>query len=145
MNASDPFNLERFVDAQEDVYPEVVRELRNGRKQTHWMWFIFPQVIGLGSSSTSRYFAITSVEEARRYLDHPVLGKRLIECTSILLNGEEKSAERIFGQPDTMKFRSSLTLFAGISKPGSIFDQALERFFDHQPDPKTEAFLIMGR
>jgi uncharacterized protein (DUF1810 family) len=142
LSGNDPFNLERFVAAQKDVYAEVVHELRNGRKRSHWMWFVFPQVSGLGRSPTSQFYAIKSEEEAHHYLDHPVLGKRLKECASILLNGDESSAERIFGQPDTMKFRSSLTLFAGISEPGSVFEQALEKFFDGQSDPVTEAFLI---
>jgi uncharacterized protein (DUF1810 family) len=141
LSGNDPFNLERFVAAQKDVYAEVVHELRNGRKRTHWMWFVFPQVSGLGRSPTSQFYAIKSEEEAHDYLGHPILGKRLKECASILLNGDESSAERIFGQPDTMKFRSSLTLFAGISEPGSVFEQALEKFFDGQSDPVTEAFL----
>jgi uncharacterized protein (DUF1810 family) len=141
LNAVDSFNLERFVKAQADVYPQVLRELHSGRKRSHWIWFIFPQIIGLGRSPTSRLYAIRSVEEARAYLDHSVLGERLKECTSAVLNGEEESAERVFGQPDTMKFRSSLTLFAGISEAGSVFHQALERFFGGQPDPVTQAFL----
>ncbi len=145
MERNDSYNLTRFITAQKDVYSEVVRELRNERKRTHWMWFIFPQAAGLGFSPTSQFYAIKSADEAMHYLNHPLLGKRLKECTSILLNGGERSAERIFGQPDTMKFRSSLTLFAGISAPGSVFEQALEKFFEGQPDPKTVAFLKNNR
>ena len=141
MNGNEPFNLERFVTAQEDVYPDVVRELRNGRKRTHWMWYIFPQIAGLGRSPTSHFYAVKSEEEARCYLDHPVLGKRIKECTAIVLTGDERFAEKVFGQPDTMKFHSSLTLFAYISEPGSVFDQALEKFFNGQPDPLTIALL----
>jgi uncharacterized protein (DUF1810 family) len=137
----DPFNLQRFVEAQGQVYGQVKAELRRGRKQSHWMWFIFPQVAGLGRSPTSRFYAIQSRAEARAYLGHPVLGARLRECAAILLNGDEHSAEAIFGQPDTMKFQSSLTLFAALSDEGSIFAQALERFFKGQWDQATLAFL----
>ena len=136
----DRFNLQRFLKAQNPVFAEVVAELRSGRKRTHWMWFIFPQIAGLGFSPTSQFFAIGSVEEARAYLDHPVLGRRLRQCVAILLAGENSSALAIFGQPDTMKFQSSLTLFAGISEPGSVFDQALEKFFKGERCQVTQAF-----
>jgi uncharacterized protein (DUF1810 family) len=145
LNAVDSFNLERFVKAQADVYPQVLRELHSGRKRSHWIWFIFPQIIGLGHSPTSQFFAIRSLEEARAYLNHPILGARLKECTSAVLNGDEDSAERIFGQPDTMKFRSSLTLFARIAEEGSVFHQALERFFGGEPDPITQTFVETHR
>ena len=141
MTDQDEFNLSRFLTAQESVYPQVVAELRAGRKRSHWMWFIFPQVIGLGRSAISQRYAIRSVAEARAYLAHSVLGQRLLECVTILLAGEESSAFRVFGQPDTMKFQSSLTLFAGGSKPGSVFEQALEKFFEGQRCQRTEAFL----
>jgi len=137
----DRFNLQRFLKAQDPVLAEVVAELRSGRKRTHWMWFIFPQVAGLGFSPTSQFYAIGSVEEARAYLDHPVLGRRLRQCVAILLAGEGSSAFTIFGQPDTMKFQSSLTLFAGISEPESVFDQALEKFYKGERCQVTQAFL----
>jgi uncharacterized protein (DUF1810 family) len=141
MASQDEFNLDRFLTAQESVYPQVVAELQAGRKRSHWMWFIFPQVIGLGRSATSRFYAIQSEDEARAYLAHPILGQRLLDCVTILLAGEESSALRIFGQPDTLKFQSSLTLFAGVAEPDSIFEQALEKFFDGKGCQKTEAFL----
>lgn len=137
----DRFNLQRFLKAQDPVLAEVVAELRSGRKRTHWMWFIFPQVAGLGFSPTSQFYAIGSVEEARAYLDHPVLGRRLRQCVAFLLAGESSSAFTVFGQPDTMKFQSSLTLFAGISEPESVFDQALEKFYKGERCQVTQAFL----
>ena len=144
MANQDEFNLARFLTAQESVYPQVVAELRAGRKRSHWMWFIFPQIIGLGRSAISQRYAIRSVAEARAYLAHPVLGQRLLECVTILLEGVEKSAFRIFGQPDTMKFQSSLTLFAGVSKPGSVFEQALEKFFEGQRVSENRSFSCGG-
>ena len=135
------FNLQRFVTAQDEVYAEVLAELRSGRKRTHWMWFVFPQVTGLGFSPTSRFYAIGSVAEARAYLAHPVLGQRLRQCVAVLLAGEGSSALAIFGQPDTMKFQSSLTLFAGVTEPGSAFDQALDKFYQGERCPTTQAFL----
>jgi uncharacterized protein (DUF1810 family) len=141
MSEPDDFNLERFVTAQAPVFSEVLVELRSGRKRTHWIWFIFPQISGLGFSPTSLFYAINSVEEARAYLAHPVLGPRLRKCTAMLLAGEASSALAIFGQPDTMKFQSSLTLFAGLSEAGSVFDQALDRFFKGERCQKTQAFL----
>ncbi|MBG0770245.1 MAG: DUF1810 domain-containing protein [Anaerolineaceae bacterium] len=137
----DRFNLQRFITAQEPVFAEVVAELRAGRKRTHWMWFVFPQVAGLGFSPTSQFYAVGSVEEARAFLDHPVLGRRLRQCVAILLAGEDSSALAIFGQPDTMKLQSSLTLFAGISVAGSVFDQALDKFFKGERCQVTQAFL----
>jgi len=135
------FNLERFISAQGPVFSEVLAELRAGRKRTHWIWFVFPQISGLGFSPTSRYYAICSVEEARAYLVHPILGQRLRKCVAILLAGETSSALAIFGQPDTMKFQSCLTLFAGVSKAGSVFDQALDRFFKGERCEQTMVFL----
>ncbi|MDY6872776.1 MAG: DUF1810 domain-containing protein, partial [Chloroflexota bacterium] len=106
---ADPFNLQRFIDAQDQEYSQVLTELRQGRKRSHWMWFVFPQVAGLGRTAISKRYAIRSGAEARAYLAHPILGQRLRECVAILLDGDESSAEVIFGQPDTMKFRSSMT------------------------------------
>ncbi|MBG0771913.1 MAG: DUF1810 domain-containing protein [Anaerolineaceae bacterium] len=141
MTESDPFNLQRFITAQDPVFTEVVAELRSGRKRTHWMWFVFPQIAGLGFSPTSQFYAISAVAEARAYLAHPVLGHRLRQCVAILLSGEGSSAFAIFGQPDTMKFQSSLTLFAGITEVGSVFDQALEKYFKGERCLATQSFL----
>lgn len=141
MPGKDEYQLERFVRAQGPVYPQVLAELGAGRKRTHWIWFIFPQIAGLGFSPTSRHFAIQSVAEARAYLAHPVLGPRLEECVAVLLAGQASSALSVFGQPDTQKFQSSLTLFAGVSEPGSVFEQALDRFFDGQICQGTRLFL----
>ncbi|HLO81043.1 MAG TPA: DUF1810 domain-containing protein [Chitinophagaceae bacterium] len=133
----DPFNLDRFVRAQHNVYARALEEVRQGQKRSHWMWFIFPQFKGLGSSETSIHYAINSLEEARAYLDHPVLGPRLIEISSALMNLKNKSAAEIFGYPDDLKLHSSLSLFAAASEGENIFDKALETFFNGQPDPKT--------
>jgi uncharacterized protein (DUF1810 family) len=134
---SDRFDLGRFIRAQEQVYADVLAELRDGRKRTHWMWFIFPQIDGLGFSPTSRHYAIKSVEEARQYHSHPVLGRRLVECTEAILAISGRSAREIFGSPDDMKLRSSMTLFSTIDNPGSVFTQVLDRYFQGQPDSKT--------
>ena len=141
MSESDRYHLQRFITAQDSVYAEVLAELRSGHKRTHWMWFVFPQAAGLGFSATSRFYAIGSPDEARAYLDHPVLGRRLRECVAVLLAGEGSSALAIFGHPDTMKFQSSLTLFAGVSEPGSVFEQALDKFFDGEQCQTTRIFL----
>jgi uncharacterized protein (DUF1810 family) len=141
MSEADSFNLERFVTAQSPVFTEVLAELRSGRKRTHWIWFVFPQLTGLGYSPTSRFYAINSVAEAQAYLNHPVLGPRLRKCVAILLVGDCPSALSIFGQPDTMKFQSSLTLFAGISEPGSIYEQALDKFYEGERCQVTQEFL----
>lgn len=135
--ASDSFDLQRFVDAQEAVYADVCRQLRAGRKQSHWMWFIFPQVAGLGSSPTAQRFAIKSVDEAAAYLAHPVLGPRLRECIRLTLDIEGSSAKQIFGWPDWMKFRSSMTLFAEAAGDNALFLSALETFFEGEPDTAT--------
>jgi len=121
---NDRFDLNRFVEAQEEIYPRALAEIKLSRKRSHWMWFIFPQIDGLGHSSTARLYAIKSKEEAKAYLDHPVLGKRLIECSEALLKIKGKSAEEIFGYPDDLKLRSSMTLFASVSEPDPIFSRA---------------------
>lgn len=131
-------DLERFVDAQRAVYPDVLAELRSGRKTSHWMWFVFPQLRGLGLSATAQYYGIEGVAEARAYLAHPVLGPRLRECVELALTLQGRSAHAIFGSPDDMKFRSSLTLFAVASRD-PLFQRALDRYFDGQPDPLTLA------
>jgi uncharacterized protein (DUF1810 family) len=135
-------HLTRFVDAQNPVYAQVLSELRQGRKQSHWMWYIFPQVAGLGASIMSQRFALTSLAEAQDYLAHPVLGSRLVECTEVMLPHEGLSARTILGSPDDMKFRSSMTLFdAAATEKGSPFERALEKFFSGQRDDKTLALL----
>lgn len=137
----DPYRLSRFVEAQNHVYEDVLAELRVGRKTSHWMWFIFPQVAGLGSSGTSRYYAIESIEEARAYLAHDILGSRLAECVGILLEHEDRSVHEIFGYPDDLKLKSSMTLFAHISPPGSPFEKVLETFFGGHRDETTLEIL----
>jgi len=136
----DRFNLERFVDAQAPVYAEVLAELRRARKASHWMWFIFPQIEGLGGSPMAIRYAISSIAEARAYLEHPVLGARLRECCDILQGLDARDAKAIFGYPDVLKLRSSLTLFARAAAPGdTIFDAVLEKYYDGKPDPQTLA------
>jgi uncharacterized protein (DUF1810 family) len=133
----DPYDLQRFVDAQATVFEQALRELRAGRKQTHWMWFVFPQIIGLGRSEMARRFAITCREEARAYLQHPLLGPRLDECARIIEPQVERSARQIFGSPDDMKLQSSMTLFAAVAPEQRIFQEVLDTFFDGAPDPQT--------
>jgi uncharacterized protein (DUF1810 family) len=141
VDSGDPFGLSRFVAAQEDVYDTALAEIRDGRKRTHWMWFVFPQLAGLGSSATSRQYAISGAAEARAYLEHPILGARLIECCDALLGVSGGSATDILGSPDDLKLRSCATLFAFVSERGSVFERVLTRFFGGVPDLRTEAFL----
>jgi len=131
------FNLGRFVSAQDSAYSRVVAELRAGRKHTHWMWFVFPQVSGLGYSATAREFAIASLAEAKAYLARPLLGTRLRECTQLVLAVEGQSALAIFGTPDDLKFRSSMTLFAHAAPHETLFRDALVKYFDGEDDPAT--------
>ena len=138
---ADPFDLQRFVDAQAPVYDEVRRELKVGRKQSHWMWFIFPQIAGLGQSPMSIRFAIASLDEAKAYLAHPVLGARIRECATLALDVEAKTAREIFGSVDEMKFRSSMTLFARAAPDEAAFQRCLEKYFAGSPDPATLARL----
>ena len=133
-------DLDRFLTAQAPVYAAVLRELGAGAKRSHWMWFIFPQIAGLGLSAPSRHFAIASLDEARAYLRHPILGSRLRECTALAMRAADRSAREIFGTPDDMKFRSCMTLFAAAA-PDSVFDDALRLFFAGEPDPLTGAKL----
>lgn len=137
---TDPFDLERFVQAQNGVYPTVLAELSAGRKRSHWMWYIFPQIAGLGLSAMSQRYAIGSGEEARAYLAHAVLGPRLIECTGLVLAVRDRTINAILGAPDDVKFRSSMTLFAAVSD-NPVFDQALARYFDGVRDPATMEIL----
>ncbi len=138
----DPHDLRRFVRAQEGVYAQALAEIRSGRKRTHWMWFVFPQLDGLGSSPTARLYAIKTIDEARAYLDHPVLGRRLHECVEAALQVEGRSALEIFGFPDDLKLRSSATLFGSLLPPGSPFDRLLQKYFPDGPDAKTLQLLL---
>jgi uncharacterized protein (DUF1810 family) len=138
---ADRFDLERFVEAQGSVYDAVRRELGAGRKESHWMWFVFPQVAGLGQSATSIRFAIATLDEARAYLAHAVLGPRLRECATLALETEGRTARQIFGGVDELKFRSSMTLFARAAPDEELFQRCLDKYFAGQPDPATVARL----
>jgi uncharacterized protein (DUF1810 family) len=141
MADNDPYSLSRFINAQETIFEVVLAELRSGQKRSHWMWFIFPQIEGLGHSPTSRYYAIKSLDEAREYLNHPILGSRLVECAEILLGIEGRTASEIFGFPDDLKFRSCMTLFACIANSASVFDRVLEKYFGGKQDENTLGWL----
>jgi len=137
-----PFDLERFVKAQAPVFDTALAELKAGEKRSHWMWFVFPQLRGLGQSSMAKFYGIGSLAEARAYLAHPVLGRRLKLCTEAVLAVEGRSSHEIFGSPDDMKFGSSMTLFARASADEpSVFRHALDRYCEGRPDPRTEALL----
>ncbi|WP_058366525.1 DUF1810 domain-containing protein [Haloparvum sedimenti] len=138
--SEDPHDLQRFVEAQEPVIDQVKTELRSGRKRTHWMWFVFPQVAGLGSSRMARRYAIGSRAEAEAYLAHPVLGPRLRECTGLVNALDGRSATEVFGPPDDLKFRSSMTLFDAVADDPEPFRTALETYYD-EPDRETLRFL----
>ena len=137
MNGPDQFELRRFVDTQEPVYDEVLGELRSGRKRSHWIWFVFPQLRGLGRSPTAERFGISSLEEARAYLEHDVLGPRLRECARLVAQIEGRSADDIFGWPDNLKVRSSMTLFAHATDDNADFRAVLDEFYDGEDDPAT--------
>lgn len=137
MTPTNPYELQRFVDAQQPVYPRVVSELTEGRKRSHWMWFIFPQIAGLGHSAMAQRYAIGSRGEVAAYLVHSILGPRLIECTGLVNRISGRSVCEIFGSPDDMKFHSSMTLFATVTASGSIFEEALHKYFDGVPDLLT--------
>jgi uncharacterized protein (DUF1810 family) len=137
----DPYNLQRFVDAQAPIFERACSELRAGRKVGHWMWFIFPQIEGLGHSETARRFAITSREEAIAYLEHPLLGRRLRECSRLASLVDGRSAREIFGSPDDLKFRSSMTLFASVAKDNQVFMDALNKFYGGGLDGATLRLL----
>jgi uncharacterized protein (DUF1810 family) len=134
----DVFDLERFIAAQDPVYGRVIGELRQGRKQTHWMWFIFPQIAGLGRSAMAELYAIRSLDEARAYLAHTLLGGRLRECTRLVLDVEGRTISQIFGNPDDLKFRSSMTLFA---REEPLFQHALDKYFGGEADTATRTLL----
>ncbi len=141
MASANPFNLDRFVSAQTGAYASALAEMRGGRKRTHWIWFIFPQIEGLGHSSTSMHYAISGLDEARAYLGHPVLGPRLIECAEAVLAVEGRTASDIFPYPDDLKLRSSMTLFDLVAEPGSVFGRVLDKYFQGGRDERTLALL----
>ena len=134
---SDRYDLQRFVEAQGGVYEQVCAELRAGRKRSHWMWFVFPQIRGLGSSPMAMQYAISSLEEAKAYLGHAVLGARLRECAGIVVGLDGKTVEAIFGYPDDLKFHSSMTLFAQVEESGGVFGEALKKYFGGEMDRGT--------
>jgi uncharacterized protein (DUF1810 family) len=131
------YQLDRFVAAQDGVYQQVVEELSAGRKRSHWMWFIFPQLAGLGFSAMARHYAISSLAEARAYLAHPLLGARLCECSGLVLAVQGATVHGIFGSPDNMKFHSSMTLFAQAAPDAAVFRDCLDKYFGGVPDPVT--------
>ena len=141
---TDPFDLARFVDAQGATYPQALQELKAGYKCNHWMWFIFPQVAGLGFSAMAQRFAISGLDEARAYLQHPVLGERLRVCTAAVNAVTGRTAHQVFGSPDDMKFRSSMTLFGRAEPAEPAFRTAMERYFDEQEDLRTLEKLKTG-
>ena len=138
-----PIELQRFRDAQDGVIDAALAELRRGRKQSHWMWFVFPQLAGLGRSGMAERYAIRSLDEAKAYLADPVLGQRLVECTEAMLSHSDVSAHDILGSPDDLKFRSSMTLFALVLPPGSVFHRAIDRFYEGEMDART--LDLLGR
>jgi uncharacterized protein (DUF1810 family) len=141
MNKTDTNSLDRFVLAQEGTFDTAFDEVSRGRKQTHWMWFIFPQIQGLGFSEFAKYYAIKDLEEATNYLSHPVLGSRLIKISEELLNNHDRSANAIFGSPDDLKLRSSMTLFAAVPGADPVFQKVIDQFFDGESDKKTQRIL----
>lgn len=143
MSADDPYDLERFVAAQRPSYERALAEIKAGSKRSHWMWYLFPQLAGLGLSPTSKKYAIKSLDEARAYLAHPILGPRLAECTSAALAVENRTAREIFGAPDDMKLRSCATLFAQVAGDDSVFKRLLDKYFDGAPDAAT--LRLLGR
>jgi uncharacterized protein (DUF1810 family) len=136
-------DLKRFLEAQENDYETALSEIRNGRKQSHWMWYIFPQIAGLGFSSTSKFYAIKDRVEAENYLAHPVLGKRLVEISNALLEVEGKTANQIFGSPDDMKLKSSMTLFGALNDTHPVFQKVLDKYFTGENDFRT--LELLGR
>lgn len=138
---NDPYNLQRFVDAQDRVFEDVLSELCEGHKRSHWMWFVFPQIRGLGRTGMAWEFAIASRAEAEAYLNHPVLGPRLRECTRLLNRIEGRSARQVLGTPDDLKFRSSMTLFAGVASDADLFERALQKYFAGERCQYTVEFL----
>lgn len=138
---NDPYHLSRFLEAQDAVYDSVLEELAFGRKKGHWMWFVFPQIKGLGHSPIAQHYAIASLDEARDYLEHPVLGQRLVECAQRVLDLQDRSITSIFGFPDNLKYRSCMTLFREVGKRPGIFQRALDAHFGGEPDSLTLRLL----
>jgi uncharacterized protein (DUF1810 family) len=138
---TDPFHLERFVSAQDEVFPRVLAELGAGEKRSHWIWFIFPQMKGLGHSPLATYYGLASLQEAIAYARHPILGSRLIQCTGLINQVEGRTIHQIFGSPDDMKFHSSMTLFTHAVPEEPVFQKALDKYFGGQPDPLTLVLL----
>lgn len=141
----DPYQLDRFVTAQANTYERALEELQTGSKRSHWMWFVFPQIAGLGHSDMAKRYAIASPDEARAYLHHPVLGPRLETCATALLAWRDRSARNIMGSPDDMKLRSSMTLFAAVAPEREVFSQVLEAFFNGEADSRTLQLMAAGR
>lgn len=137
----DKYDLDRFVEAQKGVYDQALAEIRSGQKQTHWMWFVFPQLAGLGSSPMARKYAIQNLDEAREYLKHGVLGARLRECAEAVVSVSGKSAREIFGSPDDLKLRSCATLFAQVSPEDSVFHRIIRQYYSSEPDEETIRLL----
>ncbi len=144
MTASDPFGLVRFVEAQAASYDDALAELTLGRKRSHWMWYVFPQLAGLGTSAMAQRYALASTDEARAYLAHPLLGPRLVAAAQAVLAHAGTPAQAILGSPDDLKLRSSATLFARVSPPGSVFHRLLDAFFGGEADPLTERLADTG-
>ena len=140
MNANEN-NLERFLDAHTKMYGQAIHELRMGKKRSHWMWYIFPQISGLGRSGTAKFYAIENIIEAQEYLNHPVLGARLFECTEAVLDIEEPNISKVLSSPDDMKLKSSMTLFSSISPSGNVFTQVLNKYFNGDHDNNTLRLL----
>src|SRR5690348_2237384 len=141
LSTADRYNLNRFVDAQEQVFDNVLTELKHGRKYGHWIWFIFPQLKGLGLSPTSEFYGISSLDEAKAYLQHPVLGPRLLQCTELVIAIQGSDVEEIFGEIDAMKFRSCMTLFAAADPQQRTFSRALDKYFAGEGDRLTVSYL----
>ena len=138
---NDNYNLERFIEAQKNDYAIALSEIKNGRKESHWMWYIFPQAMGLGYTSTSIHYSIKDLDEAKAYLEHPVLGNRLIEISNVLLQLETDDAHKVFGNPDTAKLKSSMTLFSLVPGADNVFQKVLDKFFNGKKDEKTLQLL----
>src|SRR5215471_13830878 len=143
--SDDPYNLSRFVQAQEDDYERALSAIRSGAQRTHSMWYIFPQLDGLGVSPTAKYYGIKSIEEAPAYLEHPLLGPRLLECAEAVLAIKGRSAREIFGSPDDLKLKSCATLFASVLPPGSAFERLLKQYYGGERDAKTLQLLSLAR
>lgn len=139
------YDLKRFLDAQQAVYHRALAEIKNGSKQSHWMWYIFPQILGLGYSETARFYAIHNLEEARAYLEHPILGSRLIDVSNALLGIVGKTANQILGSPDELKLRSSMTLFSLVNKADPVFQAVLDKYFNGLVDQRTVELLQAGK